>query len=119
MKVTEEVKKDVMSDEQVKVNEMACKFRDELEKLGYDCILYMSKDNSGKDEDGNDVTDAMIVTHCSNVKEAMFIKAMFENNPKLPLLVALMGMDSMIDKFKEEVEDIVKEEDSEEKRVLQ
>ena len=119
MKITEEVKKEVMTEEQVKVNEMACKFRDDLEKIGYDCVLCLSKDNSGKDEDGNDTTDAMIVTHCSNVKEAMFIKTMFEDNPKLPLMVALMGMDNMIDRLKEKAEDIDKEEDSKEKRVLQ
>lgn len=119
MEITEEVKKEVMTEEQVKVNEMACKFRDDLEKLGYDCVLCLSKDNSGKDEDGSDTTDAMIVTHCSNVKEAMFIKTMFDENPKLPLMVAMMSMDSMIDKFKEKAKDVKEEENSEEKRVLQ
>lgn len=119
MRITEEVKKDVMSDEQVKVNEMACKFRDELEKIGYDCVLCMSKDKSDKDEDGNDIADAMIITHCSNVKEAIFIKTMFDENPKLPLMVALMDMGEVVDKIKEKEKDIDKKENSEEKRVLQ
>ena len=98
---------------------MACKFRDELEKIGYDCVLFMSKDKSEKDKNGDDVADAMIVTRCSSVKEAMFIETMFEDNPKLPLMVALMGMENMIGKLKEKEKDIDKEEDSEEIRVLQ